>query len=34
VEKAGTAKAAIKGALDELERQVREKRERLRDRSR
>jgi ribosome-associated translation inhibitor RaiA len=32
VEKAGTVKAAVKGALDELERQIREKRERLRDR--
>ncbi len=31
VEKAGTAKAAVKGALDELERQIRKKRERLRD---
>jgi ribosome-associated translation inhibitor RaiA len=34
VEKAGTAKAAVKGALDELERQIRNKRERLRNRSR
>jgi ribosome-associated translation inhibitor RaiA len=34
VEKAGTVKAAVKGALDDLERQIREKREKLRDRSR
>jgi ribosome-associated translation inhibitor RaiA len=34
VERAGTARAAVKGALDELERQVRDMRERLRDRSR
>ena len=33
-EKAGTAKAAVKGALDDLERQIRKKRERLRAHSR